>query len=193
MEGGKSRRRRGGRLAGQARRANKSKKTEKAKKRSPWLAMDLVFRTPPTAQIAWALLDDEHRLVLDLCQGIAQDKTLAWLEDSVAAICWGSGGKHRAPVADGLIVAVFRQYESTASRPLLRDHVVESIRDRLPDAKGTWREPFRGADAGEHRRGWHSLLLSWKRSPPGSDGPWEPREVTPGKRQPRRSQASTSG
>lgn len=34
---------------------NQLPKTEKAKERSPWLAMDLVFRAPSTAQIAWAL------------------------------------------------------------------------------------------------------------------------------------------
>ncbi|MFB7214773.1 hypothetical protein [Streptomyces sp. NPDC056255] len=48
---------------------NQSPETEKAKGRSPWLVMDLVFRAPSTAQIAWALEDDEHRVVLELCQG----------------------------------------------------------------------------------------------------------------------------
>jgi len=91
---------------------NQSEETEKAKERSPWLAMDLVFRAPSTAQIAWALLGEEHRLVLELCQDIARDKTLSWLEDSVAQIRRGSGGKHREPIRDGLIVAVFRHYES---------------------------------------------------------------------------------
>ncbi|MFD4862206.1 relaxase domain-containing protein [Streptomyces atratus] len=41
---------------------NKSPETEKAKERLPWLAMDLTFRAPSTAQIAWALGDDETRL-----------------------------------------------------------------------------------------------------------------------------------
>ncbi|WP_347178183.1 hypothetical protein [Streptomyces sp. LX-29] len=63
---------------------NQSQETEKAKERTLWLAMDLVFRAPSTAQIAWALLGEEHRLVLELCQDIARDKTLAWLEDSFA-------------------------------------------------------------------------------------------------------------
>ncbi|WP_327349129.1 relaxase domain-containing protein [Streptomyces europaeiscabiei] len=91
---------------------NKSPETEKAKERSPWLAMELVFRAPSRAQIAWALGDDETCLVLELCQDIARDKTLAWLEESVAEIRWGSGGKLLRPVKDGLIVAVFRHYES---------------------------------------------------------------------------------
>ncbi|WP_385624980.1 relaxase domain-containing protein [Streptomyces sp. P8-A8] len=99
--------------------------------RSPWLAMDLVFRAPSTAQISWALGDDEHRMVLELCQDIARDKALGWLEESVAQMRWGSGGKHREPVRDGLIVAVFRHYESRAveSRPLLHDHVVSTTED----------------------------------------------------------------
>ncbi len=35
-------------------------------------------------------MDDEHRLVLELCQDIARDKALAWFEDSVAEIRWGA-------------------------------------------------------------------------------------------------------
>ncbi|WP_405454332.1 relaxase domain-containing protein [Streptomyces achromogenes] len=117
---------------------NRSPKTGKAKARAPWLAMDLVFRAPSRAHIAWALGDDETRLVLELCQDSARDKTLAWLEDEVAQIRWGSGGKHRKPIRDGLIVVVFRPYESRAaeSKPLLHDHAVVSIRARRPD--GTW-------------------------------------------------------
>ncbi len=53
---------------------NQSPKTEKAKERTPWLAMGLVFRAPSTAHIAWALGDDETRPVLELCQDIARDK-----------------------------------------------------------------------------------------------------------------------
>jgi hypothetical protein len=94
---------------------NRSPKTDKAKERTPWLAFDLTFRPPPTAHIAWALMDDRHRLVLELCDDIARDKTLAWLEESVAEIRWRSGGKIRKPIRDGLIVAVFRHYESRAA------------------------------------------------------------------------------
>jgi hypothetical protein len=115
---------------------NRSPETEDAKERSSWLAMDLVFRAPSTAQIAWALMDDEHRRALELCQDIARDKALGWLEESVAQIRWGSSGKHRAPVKDGLIVAVFRHFESRAGKPLLHDHAVVSIRARRPD--GAW-------------------------------------------------------
>ncbi|WP_369780663.1 MobF family relaxase [Streptomyces sp. R33] len=162
---------------------NQSPATEKAKERSPWLAMDLVFRAPSTAQIAWALCDDKHRMVLELCQEIARDKTLAWLEEAVAEIRWGSGGKHRGPVLDGLIVAVFRHYESRARepRPLLHDHAVVSIRARRPDGKwGNWFQDRMLAHivaAGTLYSLYFmeevSARLGWA---------WEPREVTAGKR-----------
>lgn len=138
-----------GKTPAQARRAtvrgrpiehNRSAKTEKAKKRTPWLGRDLTFRPPPTAHIAWALMDDEHRVVLESCQDTAVDKPLKWLGESVAQIRWKAGGKQRAPGEGGLTVAVFRHYESRAaeSKPLLHDHAVVSIRARRPDGAGTW-------------------------------------------------------
>ncbi|WTH73703.1 MobF family relaxase (plasmid) [Streptomyces sp. NBC_01238] len=164
---------------------NQSPETEKAKERSPWLAMDLVFRAPPTAQIAWALGDDDHRLVLELCHDVARDKTLAWMEGSVAQIRWGSGGKHREPIRDGLIVAVFRHYESRAveSKPLLHDHAVVSIRARRPDIKGTWGNL--SADSMlEHivAAGTLYSLYFMEEVSARLGWAWEPREVTPGKR-----------
>ncbi|MFF0486749.1 MobF family relaxase [Streptomyces sp. NPDC004435] len=163
---------------------NTSPKTGKAKERTPWLAMDLVFRAPSTAHIAWALTGDETRLVLESCQDVARDRTLAWLEESVAQIRWGSGGKHRRPVKDGLIVAVFRHYESRAaeSKPLLHDHAVVSIRARRPH-DGEWGNL--SADslmanivAADTLYTLHFMeevtaRLGWA---------WEPREVTPGRR-----------
>ncbi|MFE1781016.1 MobF family relaxase [Streptomyces sp. NPDC059506] len=162
---------------------NASPKTEKAKERTPWLAMDLVFRAPSTAHIAWALGDDETRLVLELCQDIARDKTLAWLEDAVAQIRWGSGGKHRKPIREGLIVAVFRHYESRAaeSKPLLHDHAVVSIRARRPD--GTWGNL--SADTMlAHIVAADTLytLLFMEEVSARLGWAWEPREVTPGRR-----------
>ncbi|WP_333745985.1 MobF family relaxase [Streptomyces sp. IBSBF 2950] len=162
---------------------NKSPKTEKAKERSPWLAMDLTFRAPSTVHITWALLDDVIRSVLELCQDIARDKTLKWLEDAVAEIRWGSGGKHRRPVKDGLIIAVFRHYESRTAKPLLHDHAVISIRARRPDDKGTWGN-WSADSMLEHIVVADTLFtlyfmeevsarLGWA---------WEPREVTPGRR-----------
>ncbi|MGW7198712.1 MobF family relaxase [Streptomyces chryseus] len=111
---------------------NRSPKTDKAKERTPWLAFDLTFRPPPTAHLALALMDDRHRRVLELCNDIARDKTLVWVGDAVAEIRWKGGGKQRGQVKDGLIVAVFRHYESraTESKPLLHDHAIVSIRAR---------------------------------------------------------------
>ncbi|MFJ5779937.1 MobF family relaxase [Streptomyces sp. NPDC093094] len=160
---------------------NQSPKTENAKQRSPWLAMDLVFRAPSTAQIAWALMNEEHRLVLELCQGIARDKALASLEDSVAEIRWGSGGKHRKPVKDGLIVAVFRHYESRAGQPLLHDHALVSIRARRPD--GTWGNL--SADSMLENivaAGTLYTLYFMEEVSARLGWAWEPREVTPGRR-----------
>ncbi|SCF56515.1 conjugative relaxase domain-containing protein, TrwC/TraI family [Streptomyces sp. Ncost-T10-10d] len=164
---------------------NQSEATEKAKERSPWLGMDLVFRAPSTAQIAWAPLGEEHRLVLELCQDIAGDKTLAWFEDSVAENRWGSGGKHREPIRDGLIAAVFRHYESRAvdSKPLLQDHAVVSIRVRRPDAKGTWGNL--SADSMlEHivAAGTLYTLYFMEEVSARLVRVWEPREVRPGRR-----------
>ncbi|GGM26448.1 hypothetical protein GCM10010129_83680 [Streptomyces fumigatiscleroticus] len=62
---------------------------------------------PPAVPITWALLDDEHCLVLELRHGNACDKTRAWLSKSIAEIRWGSGGKYRAPV---------RRHESSLGR-----------------------------------------------------------------------------
>ncbi len=163
---------------------NHSPKTDKAKERTPWLAFDLTFRPPPTAHLAWALMDDEHRQVLELCDDAARDKTLAWMEESVAEIRSKAGGKQRARVKDGLIVAVFRHYESRAvdSRPLLHAHAVVSIRARRPH-DGKWGNV--SADslmahlvAADTLYTLHfmeevSARLGWA---------WEPREVTPGRR-----------
>ncbi|MFB8406569.1 MobF family relaxase [Streptomyces sp. NPDC055912] len=164
---------------------NRSPKTEKAKERVPWLGMDLVFRPPPTAHTAWALMGDEERRVLELCQDIAVDKTLEWLGESVAQIRSGSGGKHRTPVRDGLIVAVFRHYESRAeeSKPLLHDHAVVSIRARRPDTKGTWGNLSADTLLSHIVAADTLYLLFFMEEVSARLGwAWEPREVTPGRR-----------
>ncbi|MFI5634823.1 relaxase domain-containing protein [Streptomyces sp. NPDC051664] len=121
---------------------------------SPRLALDLVFGTPPTAHAPWARADDATRRVLEGCQEVARDGTLAQVEDSVARVRWGSGGGRQAPVRDGLIVRVFRHCESRSGRPLLHVPAVLSVKVRRPD--GAWGNPA---------------------TPDLSD----PREVTPGK------------
>ncbi|MDL5206686.1 MobF family relaxase [Streptomyces sp. ALI-76-A] len=163
---------------------NRSPKTDKAKERTPWLAFDLVFRPPPTAHIAWALMDDEHRRVLELCDNIARDKTLAWLEESVAEIRSKAGGKQRARIKDGLIIAVFRHYESraTESRPLLHSHAVVSIRARRPH-DGKWGNL--SADslmANIVAADTLYTLLFMEEVSARLGWAWEPREVTPGRR-----------
>ncbi|MFD3665773.1 MobF family relaxase [Streptomyces sp. NPDC058659] len=165
---------------------NRSPKTEKAKERRPWLGMDLVFRPPPTAHIAWALMGDEERRVLEECQDISVDKTLGWLGESVAQIRSGSGGKHRKPIRDGaLIVAVFRHYESRAaeSKPLLHDHAVVSIRARRPDAKGMWGNLSADTLLAHIVTADTLYLLFFMEEVSARLGwAWEPREVTPGRR-----------
>ncbi|MDJ0385263.1 MobF family relaxase [Streptomyces sp. G-G2] len=164
---------------------NRSPKTEKAKERIPWLGMHLVFRPPPTAHIAWALMGHEIRLVLELCQDIARDKTLEWLEDAVAQIRWKGGGKHRAGVRDGLIVAVFRHYESRAadSKPLLHDHALVSIRARRPDEKGTWGNLSADTMLAHIVAADTLYVLTFMEEVSARLGwAWEPREVTPGRR-----------
>ncbi|WP_420716533.1 MobF family relaxase [Streptomyces sp. H27-H1] len=165
---------------------NRSPKTDKAKERRPWLGMDLVFRPPPTAHIAWALMGDEERRVLEECQDISVDKTLGWLGESVAQIRSGSGGKHRKPIRDGaLIVAVFRHYESRAaeSKPLLHDHAVVSIRARRPDAKGTWGNLSADTLLAHIVAADTLYLLFFMEEVSARLGwAWEPREVTPGRR-----------
>ncbi|MFD4577648.1 MobF family relaxase [Streptomyces sp. NPDC058417] len=164
---------------------NRSAKTEKAKERTPWLGMDLTFRPPPTAHIAWALMDDEHRVVLESCQDTAVGKTLKWLGESVAQIRWKAGGKQRAPVKDGLIVAVFRHYESRAaeSKPLLHDHAVVSIRAQRPDGSGTWGNVSADSLLAHIVAADTLYLLYFMEEVSARLGwAWEPREVTPGRR-----------
>ncbi|MFD3932634.1 MobF family relaxase [Streptomyces sp. NPDC058614] len=151
--------------------------------KSPWLGMDMVFRPQSTAQVAWALGDDDIRRVLELCQDIARDKALGWLEESVAQIRWGSGGRHRAPVDGGLVIAVFRHYESRAAQPLLHDHAVVSIRARRPDDDGTWGNLSADSMLENIVAAGTLYTLTFMEEVSARLGwAWEPREVTPGKR-----------
>ncbi|MFH9090770.1 MobF family relaxase [Streptomyces sp. NPDC017673] len=164
---------------------NRSPKTDKAKERTPWLGFDLTFRPPPTAHLAWALMDDKHRRVLELCHDIAEDKTLGWLGESVAEIRWRGGGKRRARIRDGLIVAVFRHYESRAmdSKPLLHDHAIVSVRARRPDDQGTWGN-LSADSVMVHIVAADTLYILYFMEEVSArlGWAWEPREVTPGRR-----------
>lgn len=121
--------------------------------------------------------------MLELCQGIARDKSLAWLEESVAQIRWGSGGRNRAPVRDGLIIAVFRHYESRSGQPLLYDHAVVSIKARRPDETGTWGNVSADDILDNIVAAGTLYTLTFTEEVSARLGwAWEPREVTPGKR-----------
>ncbi|OEJ22216.1 conjugal transfer protein TraA [Streptomyces agglomeratus] len=129
--------------------------------------------------------DYETRRVLELCQDIARDKTLAWMEDAVAQIRWKGGGKQRARVKDGLIVAVFRHYESRAaeSKPLLHDHALVSIRARRPDDQGTWGNLSADSTLAHIVAADTLYILYFMEEVSARLGwAWEPREVTPGHR-----------
>ncbi|MFE4960525.1 MobF family relaxase [Streptomyces sp. NPDC056653] len=87
---------------------------------------------------------------------------------------------HRAPIRDGLIVAVFRHYESRAveSKPLLHDHAVVSIRTRRCD--GTWGNL--SADSMLEHIVAAGTLYFMEEVSARLGWAWEPREVTPGRR-----------
>ncbi|GAA2921119.1 MobF family relaxase [Streptomyces enissocaesilis] len=105
------------------------------------------------------------------------------LGDAVAQIRWKSGGKHRARVKDGLIVAVFRHYESRAGKPLLHDHAVISIRARRPDDKGTWGNLSADLMLTHIAAADTLYILYFMEEVSARLGwAWEPREVTPGRR-----------
>ncbi|MEV5886709.1 hypothetical protein AB0L74_29160 [Streptomyces sp. NPDC052020] len=65
---------------------NRSPKTDKAKERIPWLGMHLVFRPRRRHTSRGRWLTTRPAWCLELCQDIARDKTLAWMEDAVAHI-----------------------------------------------------------------------------------------------------------
>ncbi|MFF0050851.1 MobF family relaxase [Streptomyces sp. NPDC005498] len=102
---------------------------------SPVLALDLVFRPQATIVVLWALGDDRTRRIIERAHEQAITATFAWLEDAVAEIRWGSGGRHRAKVP-ALAVARFRHFENRDGYPLLHDHCVTSVKVQRPD--GTW-------------------------------------------------------
>ncbi|WP_326827146.1 MobF family relaxase [Streptomyces sp. NBC_01751] len=102
---------------------------------SPVLALDLVFRPQATIIVLWALGDDRTRRIIERAHEQAITGTFAWLEDAVAEIRWGSGGRHRAKVP-ALLVARFRHFENRDGLPFLHDHRVTSVKVQRPD--GMW-------------------------------------------------------
>jgi hypothetical protein len=166
---------------------NRSPKTDKAEECTLHTLAGLRPHVPAPADGPPRVGADGRRAppVLELCQDIPRDKTLAWLEELVAEIRWKAGGKRRARVKDGLIVAVFRHYESraTESRPLLHDHAFVSIRSRRPDEAGTWGN-LSADSLMTHIVAADTLyLLYFVAEVTARLGwAWEPREVVPGRR-----------
>lgn len=146
----------------------------------PLLAVALEFRASPTVHLLWALGDEQTRATIEDAQTIARDGTIAWIEDAVAQVRWGDGGRHRA-AADALVVAVFRQFDNVQGAPLLTDHALVSVKVRRPDGK--WgnlhtAELFRYAVAAGTL---YSLLLM-EEITERLKVTWEPREITAGSR-----------
>ncbi|MFD8666579.1 MobF family relaxase [Streptomyces microflavus] len=146
----------------------------------PFLAVALAFRASPTVHLLWALGDEQTRATVEDAQTIARDRTIAWIEDAVAKVRWGNGGRHRS-ATDGLVVAVFRQFDNLRGAPLLTDHALVSVKVQRPDGK--WgnvhtAELFRYAVAAGTL---YSLLLM-EEITERLKVTWEPREATAGSR-----------
>jgi hypothetical protein len=71
----------------------------------------------------------------------ARGTTLAWTEDYVAQVRWGSGGRHQAPAKNGLGIARFRHFDSRANEPLPHDHWLVSVKVQRPTAPGATSTP----------------------------------------------------
>jgi hypothetical protein len=146
---------------------------------NPVVAVDLVFRGPPSFHALCALVDDATLAVLEECQTVARDRTIGWLEDDVAEVRWGSGGRHHAGAQ--LVVAVFRHYDNRLGSPLLHDHALISLKVARPDGKFgnlDTRRLFQHVVAAGTL---YSLLLA-EEVTERLGLAWEPREVTEGLR-----------
>ncbi|MFI6278102.1 MobF family relaxase [Streptomyces sp. NPDC050988] len=146
----------------------------------PLLAVALEFRASPSVHLLWALGDEQTRAIVEDAQTFARDRTIAWIEDAVAQVRWGDGGRHRS-AADGLVVAVFRRFDNLRGAPLLTDHALVSVKVQRPDGKwGNFHtaELFRYAVAA----GTLFSLLLMEEITERLKVTWEPREVTAGSR-----------
>ncbi|MFD9606677.1 MobF family relaxase [Streptomyces sp. NPDC059970] len=96
---------------------------------------DLVFRPQPTIYLLWALGDDETRRVIEAAHERAIERVLEWIEDEVAVIRYGKDGIYRDRPPGGLVAARFRHYEARPGMPLLRDHLMLSMKGQRLDGK----------------------------------------------------------
>ncbi|MGK5449665.1 MobF family relaxase [Streptomyces radiopugnans] len=101
------------------------------------VGMDLVFRPQPTVNLLWALGDDTTRKTIEAAHERAIVATLAWIEDAVAVLRYGTGGPERVRPAGGLVAARFRHYQARSGKPLLHDHVLLSLKAQRLGRDGT--------------------------------------------------------
>ncbi|WP_406514539.1 relaxase domain-containing protein (plasmid) [Streptomyces sp. NBC_00161] len=99
------------------------------------VGFDFVFRPQPTIYLLWALGDEETRLVIEAAHERAIARVLAWIEDHVAVIRFGTDGIYQVRPPGGLVAARFRHHESRAGMPLLHDHLLLSIKGQRPGGK----------------------------------------------------------
>ncbi|WP_079125614.1 MobF family relaxase [Streptomyces lushanensis] len=97
--------------------------------------VDFVFRPQSTVYLLWALGDEETRRVIEAAHERAIVRVLEWIEDEVAVIRYGKDGIYRVRPPGGLVAARFRHYEARSGRPLLRDHLLLSVKGRRLDGK----------------------------------------------------------
>jgi conjugative relaxase-like TrwC/TraI family protein len=105
-----------------------------ARKQTPLLALDFVFRAQASLIVLWALGDEHTRRVIDRAHERTVAVTLGWLEDTVAETRWASGRKRAK--APALVVAKFRHFDNRHGFPLLHDHCLILNRVRRLDDNG---------------------------------------------------------
>ncbi|KND39694.1 MobF family relaxase [Streptomyces stelliscabiei] len=105
-----------------------------ARKQTPLLALDFVFRPQASLIVLWALGDKRTRRVIERAHERAIAASLGWLEDEVAEVRWASGRKRAK--ASALVVARWRHFDNRDGFPLLHDHCLILNRAQRPD--GTW-------------------------------------------------------
>ncbi|MFF7097299.1 relaxase domain-containing protein [Streptomyces rubradiris] len=97
--------------------------------------VDLVFRPQPTVYLLRALGDEETRRVIEAAHEYAIERVLEWIEEEVAVLRYGKAGIYRVRPPGGLVAGRFRHCEARSGRPLLRDHLLLSVKGRRLDGK----------------------------------------------------------
>ncbi|MGW0315404.1 MobF family relaxase [Streptomyces flavidovirens] len=102
-----------------------------ARKQTPLLALDFVFRPQASLIVLWALGDKKTRRVIERAHERAIAVTLGWLEDEVAETRWSSGRKRAK--APALVVAKWRHFDNRDGFPLLHNHCLIANGVQSPD------------------------------------------------------------